>query len=79
MQGNGIYGGVALLGASAVASWVFSCEVLFVLGVVLTLVMSSVTMLILGSLVITEKVMLAREREKAEWTVSPKTSLTGRQ
>ncbi len=79
MQSNGIYGGIALLGVSAAASWIFSCEVLFVLGVVLTLAMSSITMLILGSLIITEKVMLAREREKAEWSVSPKTSMTGRQ
>jgi hypothetical protein len=54
------------LGVGLFTSWIFSWEVLFLLSIIVTLALASIMALVLGGLVLTERLHLMKEDE--EWS-----------
>ena len=74
MKSNEVYVAVGVAVAAAFGSWVFSCEVLFIMGVIITAVLADIVGLVLGSITLSERLTLSRVRAREEWGMRARTS-----
>lgn len=62
-----LYKVAAVVAVTGVASWIFSCETLFLLGFVMALAVAVVIGSLIGAMTLSERVSEEFAREKAAW------------
>ena len=66
--------GAIVVGGAAVVSWIFNCEILFLLGCLVTMALAAFVACLSGMITLGERVIAGFSREKAWSSVQPNTS-----
>ncbi|MEO5931591.1 MAG: hypothetical protein ABIR47_16775 [Candidatus Kapaibacterium sp.] len=76
MEENGLYGAMILIGLAALGSFIYDCEVLFLMGILLASLLGVALGAIYGLMALGER--LSPERQpNALMVINPETSISG--
>jgi predicted lysophospholipase L1 biosynthesis ABC-type transport system permease subunit len=76
MKSKEVYGAIGVAAIAAFVSWVFSCEVLFIMGTIIVLALSAVVGLVLGAITLAERLLPVKVESTERWPARTRTSVT---